>query len=66
MNQDKPARKSDFLLATLRIFVFSLLAKCVGTVSCIYLLYTGTRFNSKKQSRSSVKGKQIVIIQPYQ
>lgn len=36
MNQDKPTHKSDFLLATLRVYVFSPLAKWVGIISFLY------------------------------
>lgn len=50
MNQDKLTHKSDFLLATLRVYMFSPLATWVGVVSFLYLLYTVTRFDSQSQA----------------
>lgn len=61
VNQDKLTHKSDFLLATLRVYMFSPLAKWVGVVSFLYLLYTVTRFDSHRVKQ--FKGKKIEIIQ---
>lgn len=36
MNQAKPTQRNDFLLATLKVYVFSPLAKWVGIVSFLY------------------------------
>lgn len=57
MNQDKATHKSDPLLTTLRICVFSSV-KWVGIVNFLYSLYTVTRFNSHSQSRRSIRGEQ--------
>ena len=52
INQDKPTHNSDTLLATLRVYMFSSLAKWVGIASFLDSLYTVTRFNSHSRIQS--------------
>lgn len=59
MNQAKPTHKSDFLLATLRVYVFSPLAKWVGIVSFLYctqilgLIHRNSQEVQSKENKNS-------------
>lgn len=59
MNQAKPTHKSDFLLATLRVYVFSPLAKWVGIVSFLYctqilgLIHRNSQGVQSKENKNS-------------